>query len=80
MLAYIQRRMSDGALSVTEKEVLEAVVPRQHPEYRERPTYKYGLERLHRRKIVNVIRDKRGNAHYYIGNYPSEELVRSIQW
>jgi hypothetical protein len=80
MLAYIQRRMADGALSVTEQEVLDAVVPREHPEYRQRPAYKYGLERLQRRRVINAVRDKRGNAHYFIGAYPSSELVASMQW
>jgi hypothetical protein len=37
MLAYIERRLEQGALSVTGIEIMDAVVPRDHPEFR-RPT------------------------------------------
>jgi len=80
MLAYIQRKLTDGALSVTESEILDAVVPSAHPEYRSRPAYRYGLDRLRRRGLVNAIADQSGRLHYFIGPYASSELVKSMQW
>ena len=77
MLAYIQRRLEQGALSVTEREIMDAVVPHDHPEYRERPAYRYGLERLKRRLVINSIADKTGTLHYFIGN-PSAALYRAL--
>jgi hypothetical protein len=78
MLAYIQRRLEQGALSVTEQEIMDAVVPHDHPEYRERPAYRYGLERLRRRHVINAVADQTGTLHYFIGNYPSAALFRSL--
>jgi hypothetical protein len=78
MLSYIERRLAEGVLSVTAAEVMDAVVPAEHPEFRERPAYRYGLQRLHRRQILNAIDDRDGQTHYYIGNFPSKELRISL--
>ena len=78
MLAYIERRLGEGVLSVTGAEIFDAVIPSDHPELRERPAYRYGLERLMRRHIINAVADQAGTLHYYIGNYPSAALWKSL--
>jgi hypothetical protein len=78
ILTYIKRRLDDGALSVPESEVIEAVIPPDHPEFRLRPAYKYGLKRLLRRHEINAVPDRNGMNHYYIGNFPSTELLKSL--
>jgi hypothetical protein len=79
MLDFIKRRHAEGGLSVTEEEVFTAVIPPDHPEFRHRPAYKYGLERLRRRLLINAVDDSAGAMHYFIGNYASEELLRSLK-
>lgn len=78
MLAYIQRRLADGALSVTGAEVTEAVVPPGHPEFRYRPAYQRGLERLLRRNVINAVDAPDGSRHYFIGAFASPELRASL--
>ena len=78
MLAYIRRRLEAGALSVTEAEVMEAVVPPDRPEFRQRPAYRHGLDRLRRRHVVNAVADRSGVLHYYIGDYPSAALREAL--
>jgi hypothetical protein len=78
MLAYIKRRLKEGELSVTGAEIMDAVIPSDHPEFRERPAYRYGLERLRRRHVINVIADQAGTLHYFIGAYPSVALRKSL--
>ena len=78
MLAYLRRRLEEGALSVTGAEIMDAVIPPDHSEYKERPAYRYGLERLLRRHVINALPDQTGTLHYFIGNYPSAALRRSL--
>ena len=79
MLAYIKRRLEEGAFSVTGAEIMNAVIPSDHPEFRERPAYRYGLERLRRRHVINAIADRAGTLHYFIGAYPTAALRRSLR-
>ena len=78
MLAFIQARHDSGALSVTKDEVFAAVVPPNHPEFRFRPAYRYGLDRLRVRQVVNAVDDPLGVTHYFIGDYPTKELRHSL--
>jgi len=78
MLAYIKRRLDEGALSVSEAEIMDAVVPPDHPEYRSRPQYRHGLDRLRRRLVINAVLDPSGMWHYFIDNYPSAALRESL--
>jgi hypothetical protein len=78
MLAYIQRCLEQGELSVTEREIMDAVIPQDRPHLRVRPAYRYGLERLLRRHIINAVRDHSGTYRYYIGSYPSAALWKSL--
>jgi hypothetical protein len=78
ILHYIERRLEEGVLSVTEAEIMDAIIPGDHPEFRLRPSYRYGLERLLRRNRINGIKDSAGITHYFIGNYPSNELRESL--
>jgi hypothetical protein len=78
MLAYIERRLEEGALSVSGAEVMDAVVPPDHPEFRERPAYQHGLDRLLRRHVINAVDDRSGMRHYFIGTHASAELRQSL--
>jgi hypothetical protein len=78
MLAYIKLRLEQGALSVSESEVAEAVVPQDQPELRDRPAYRYALERLVRRMLINAVDSPDGARHYFIGPYPSAALRKSL--
>jgi hypothetical protein len=78
MLAYIKRCLESGRLSVPAAEIIDAVVPGEHPEWRFRPAYRYSLERLHRRLVINAIDAPDGTRHYFIGEYPSAELRASL--
>ena len=55
-----------------------AVLPSEHPEFRYRPAYRHGLDRLERRNEINAINDLNGIRHYFIGPYPSAELRASL--
>jgi putative heme degradation protein len=78
ILAYIKDRLEAGVLSVNEAEIMEAVVPPDHPEFRMRPAYRHGLDRLRRRHIINAVADQTGTLHYFIGNYASAALRQSL--
>ena len=78
MLAYITRRLEEGALSVPGAEVMDAVVPPDHPEFRERPAYRYGLDRLRTRLVINGVTDAHGTMHYFIGDYASAALREAL--
>jgi len=78
MLAYIKHRLDEGDLSVTEADIMDAVIPPDHPEFRERPAYRYGLDRLRRRHVINAITDQAGRRHYFVGAYPSAALRKSL--
>jgi hypothetical protein len=78
MLAYLKRRLDEGALSVPASEILDAVIPPDHPEFRYRPAYRYGLDRLHVRSVINAIDDGAGARHYFIGPFPSQALRESL--
>ena len=80
ILAYIRSRLTQGALSVSATEIMRAVVPPDHPEYQERPSYRFGLERLRRRKVINAVDALDGERHYFIGAYPSAELRRTAEF
>ena len=76
MLNYITQRLEQGALGVTESEIMAVIIPPNHQEYRLRPAYRYGLDRLRVRRVINAasgIREN-GKLHYFIGDYPSAEL------
>src|SRR3954470_4279900 len=68
MLAYIQRCLDEGRLSVPAPEIIDAVVPPDHPEWCHRPAYRHGLERLHRRLVLNAVDASDGPRHYFIGD------------
>ncbi|MBV9123536.1 MAG: hypothetical protein JO112_09275 [Planctomycetes bacterium] len=56
MMDAVWHLMDAGADSVTEEEILDAVVPREHPEYRFQAAYVYGVERLLRRNWLTPLR------------------------
>ena len=80
MLAYLESRIAQGASSVPEKTIIEAVIPPEHPEYRLRPSYRYGLVRLLRRGVINGALDRSGQMHYFLGNGSAElrQLISSL--
>jgi hypothetical protein len=78
MLAYLKRRLQDGALSVSGEEIMAAVLPPDHLEFRSRPAYRHGLERLLRRQIINAVDASDGTRHYFIGTHASSELRASL--
>jgi hypothetical protein len=78
MLAYLQRRLGAGAFAVPEREIMDALIPADHPEFRARPAYRHGLQRLRRRLLINAIVDHDGTTHYFIGTHPSPDLRRSL--
>jgi hypothetical protein len=78
MVEYIKRRLGEGALSVSETEIMEAVIPADQPEFRLLPAYRYGLERLLRRRVINGVCDADGKSHFFIGNVASKELLQSL--
>ncbi len=65
MLAVICRLIDAGADSVTAKDVLAAVVPPGRPQDRMRPAYAYGLDRLCRRRWLNMKVGPQGETRYY---------------
>ena len=79
MLAYLKRCLEEGRLSVPAAEIQDAVVPFDHPEWRHRPAYRYGLDRLLRRSVVNTIDARDGVRHYFIGTHASAELRASLE-
>jgi hypothetical protein len=78
MLDYIKMRLNAGVLSVSKTEIMSAVIPQDHPEFRSRPAYMHGLERLRRRHVINAVDDVNGMTHYFIGNFASEALRKSL--
>jgi hypothetical protein len=78
MLAYIKLRLDEGALAVPASEILGAIIPADQPELRDRPAYRYGLDRLLRRHAINAVDDSASIRHYFIGDYPSAELRESL--
>src|SRR5688572_21756318 len=66
MLDFIKQRLGEGATSVPASESLAAVVPKDHPEYRLRPAYKHGLDRLRRRRRVCAVVGRGGELRYYL--------------
>lgn len=78
MVAYVERRLAEGCLSVSASEIVDAVVPRDHPDWRHRPAYRHGLDRLHRRLVLNAVDAADGTRHYFIGAYASAELRASL--
>jgi hypothetical protein len=80
MVNFIRQRIEQGVPGVTEAEIMAAIVPADHPEYRLRPAYRYGLNRLRVRGVVNAWSGARagGASHYYIGNSPSPELLEFL--
>ena len=67
MLEYIKSRLEAGALSVPGPEVLDAIIPTDQQELRQRPAYRHGLDRLRRRNILDSVSDPAGIQHYFIG-------------
>jgi hypothetical protein len=78
MLALIEGRLAQGALSVSEVEVMDAVVPPEQPGLRHRPAYRHGLLRLLRRHVLNAIDGRDGTRHYFVGTQASPELRASL--
>jgi hypothetical protein len=66
MLAFIKRRLDEGATSLPASEILAAILPKDHPEYRLRPAYKYGLDRLRRRRRICAVVGRGGELRYYL--------------
>ena len=71
--------MRSGAESVTEDEVLSRIVPAEHPEYRFRPSYRYGFDRLSRRGVIGWNYGDEGEKRYYLvkKSLSAEETGRS---
>jgi hypothetical protein len=78
MVAYLRQRIDAGAMAVPGSEIMNAVIPTQNPEYRFRAAYRYGLERLLRRKVINGLNDPKGVTYYFFEHYPSSDLVEWI--
>ena len=78
MLAFIKARLEAGALSVTEEQILAAIIPPDQPKLRFRPAYRHGLGRLRVRHVLNAVDDRAGVTHYFLGDYPSKELRESL--
>lgn len=78
MLTFIETRMRQGALSVTEPEIMAAVIPTDNPALRSRPACRYALSRLRVRHYVNAIDDPAGVSHYFIGAHPTSALRSSL--
>ncbi|RIK84397.1 MAG: hypothetical protein DCC68_01585 [Planctomycetota bacterium] len=78
MLAYIKHRHDAGALSVTADEILAAVIPPDQPKLRHKPAYRYGIQRLRVRSEINAVDAPDGTTHYFIGDYPSNDLRASL--
>jgi hypothetical protein len=57
-------KIDAGANDASEEELLNAVTPPDHPEYRLLPTYKYAVQRLSRRGWFNRIVDTAGAIRY----------------
>lgn len=76
MLAYIERRLEQGALSVSTAEIMEAVVPPEHPEFRYRPAYRHGLDRMMRRHVINAIDAPDGRVIISLVRMPPRSCVR----
>jgi len=74
MLAYIERRLEEGALSVTGAEILDAVIPPDQPEFLGRPAYRFGLERLRRRHVINAV----ARSTTLLGPIPYVALSKSL--
>jgi len=62
----------------SESEIMIAVVPSDHLEFRERPGYRYGLQPLRRRHVINAVTDQSGMLHYFIGTHPPVALRKSL--
>jgi hypothetical protein len=75
---YIKQSIDAGGLAVSHAEVMLAVIPSDRPDLARRPVYRYALDRLHRRHVVNAIRNSDGVLYYFIGNAPSVELLRAM--
>lgn len=79
MVEFIRAQHQVGILSVTAEQVLSGLASAVEPEARLRPAYKYGLDRLLRRGVINAIETADGVQHYYIGDSPSQELRESLK-
>jgi hypothetical protein len=75
---FIKRRNAEGALSASEADIMDAIVPHDRPKLRYNPSYKYALERLRVRLVINCVTAPDGITHYFIGNYASPELRASL--
>jgi len=75
---YIRQKFDAGKLSLTASEIMAIVVPTEHPEYRFKPSYKFALDRLLTRHVINAVATEDGVTHYFIGNFASRELRLSL--
>lgn len=57
-------KMDSETSPVSAEELLSAVIPADHPEYRLLPAYKYAVERLARRGWLNGHQDTDGTIRY----------------
>ena len=64
ILAFIKRRMAQGADSVTREEVMQEILPKDHPDWRYRAPYKGALDALYRRNRVYAVRARDGEMRY----------------
>jgi hypothetical protein len=77
LLEYLQRQLSQGHHSVSADELREGVL-RENPEFRHRTGFRYGLQRLSVRHVINSVSAPDGSRHYFVGNYASPELRKSL--
>ena len=75
---YLKSRLDSGALAVAAEDIHDAVVPRVHPEFREKPEYRYSLDHFRRRRVINAVDDKEGRRYYHIGKFPSPDLHQML--
>jgi hypothetical protein len=75
---FIKVRHEEGALSVSEADILDVIVPLDKAKLRFRPKYKYAFDRLRVRSVINAVHAPDGTMHYFIGPYPSAELRASL--
>jgi HEAT repeat protein len=78
MMAFLWSRIDAGTTGATEREIIDAVVPADHPKYRYRPAYKYGVQRLHLRGWLTARSQEEGNW-MYSPSRSREEFERALQ-
>jgi hypothetical protein len=76
---YVKRRIEEGAPGVSAAEAMRAVVPAEHPEFAQRASYRYALERLDRRYVLTTTTID-GTVYYRLGDgAPQLPMLRVIK-